>query len=581
VLRTPGAPLDAGSRAFFEPRLGLDLSEVRVHDDAAAALSARALGALAYTAGRDIVFAAGRYATGTDAGRRLLAHELAHVVQQRGGPAVVQRQVPAPAHRRPEGEFDAQVKALWDALHPAWPWVWSVDKERIFQVLREARAESDGIRMLEYDYVDKTPDELEGDLREKLSGSDLDLALALLEPSLPLAPVPTAATYSDAAARLDAALHHRWFGADSREVLAVLLPFEGDFGRIGELEQVYAKLTGAPGTDALENDVKSALDAPDLDWALELLHGPTKVRTGMPQLILEEAERETQPGTPCTVASVVRYLRAYLDYWYFDGRLLRTEQLRTAKPGAPEVVAERARLAQELQALLGDDGAVFLDGGPVVANPPDAAFWGWLRRILAQEAFFGKIDGPRLNEFWQVAEDLPTGGGAPHALLDVEGRTMLEAPGQGVQPRRNIRQVLWDEVLEPGDVIQTWSTVAAASPPFTCPPERMFGGSCGHSFFFVEYVYAASETPPANAPRAWALIGATGTPLTTAGDVDPGRAPVDELKGVYLVGLRMVDQRGYHFIARNPAYNTKKVLPREVSRVVWLANSEVWFAGRP
>jgi predicted deacylase len=84
-LRTSGQPLDAGSREFFESRFGRDFSGVRLHADAAAAHSAQDVGAAAYTVGRDIVFGAGRLAPDTDVGRRLMAHELTHVVQQTGG----------------------------------------------------------------------------------------------------------------------------------------------------------------------------------------------------------------------------------------------------------------------------------------------------------------------------------------------------------------------------------------------------------------------------------------------------------------------------------------------------------------
>lgn len=85
VLRSPGQPLDAATRAFMEPRFGHDFSRVRVHTDAKAAESARAVNALAYTVGNSLVFGARLYAMETSAGRRLLAHELAHVVQQRAG----------------------------------------------------------------------------------------------------------------------------------------------------------------------------------------------------------------------------------------------------------------------------------------------------------------------------------------------------------------------------------------------------------------------------------------------------------------------------------------------------------------
>ena len=87
VLRAPGHPLDAATRAFMEPRFGHDFSRVRVHTDAHAAELARAVNALAYTVGRDVVFAHGHYAPAAPGGRHLLAHELAHVVQQSGAAA--------------------------------------------------------------------------------------------------------------------------------------------------------------------------------------------------------------------------------------------------------------------------------------------------------------------------------------------------------------------------------------------------------------------------------------------------------------------------------------------------------------
>jgi hypothetical protein len=82
VLRSPGQPLDAATRAYFEPRFGQDFSGVRVHVGSEAATSARGLNALAYTIGNDIFFAEGQYSPYTSQGARLLAHELTHVEQQ-------------------------------------------------------------------------------------------------------------------------------------------------------------------------------------------------------------------------------------------------------------------------------------------------------------------------------------------------------------------------------------------------------------------------------------------------------------------------------------------------------------------
>ncbi len=82
VVRSPGQPLDSATRSFFEPRFGRDLSDVRVHTSAEAAQSARSIEALAYSAGNHIVFGSQQYQPSTSHGKHLLAHELAHVIQE-------------------------------------------------------------------------------------------------------------------------------------------------------------------------------------------------------------------------------------------------------------------------------------------------------------------------------------------------------------------------------------------------------------------------------------------------------------------------------------------------------------------
>jgi hypothetical protein len=85
VLRSPGQPLDTETRTFMELRFGHDFSQVRVHTDAKAAVSAKAVNAHAYTVGRDIVFGNGKYLPGMRRGNHWLAHELTHVLQQDSG----------------------------------------------------------------------------------------------------------------------------------------------------------------------------------------------------------------------------------------------------------------------------------------------------------------------------------------------------------------------------------------------------------------------------------------------------------------------------------------------------------------
>jgi hypothetical protein len=86
VISSSGRPLDPDVRTDMEQRLGHDFSDVRVHDDSAAAASAQTVNAHAYTVGSNIVFQRDRYDPGSTEGRTTLAHELTHVVQQRSGP---------------------------------------------------------------------------------------------------------------------------------------------------------------------------------------------------------------------------------------------------------------------------------------------------------------------------------------------------------------------------------------------------------------------------------------------------------------------------------------------------------------
>ena len=108
ALQSAGRPLGDTTRRTMEAHFGHDFANIRIHDDSIAAQSARSVDARAYTVGRDIVFDASLYAPDTRAGRHLLAHELAHVVQQsRGGSGLR----PKSAQLRlspPDDEFERQ-----------------------------------------------------------------------------------------------------------------------------------------------------------------------------------------------------------------------------------------------------------------------------------------------------------------------------------------------------------------------------------------------------------------------------------------------------------------------------------------
>ena len=112
AVRGGGRALSPAERSYFEPRFGRDFSAVRLHDGAPAQRAAAAINARAYTLGSSIAFAAGEYRPATSGGRRLLAHELAHVVQQTGsGPTTIRRSVAA-SSRCPANQHGAPADPL-------------------------------------------------------------------------------------------------------------------------------------------------------------------------------------------------------------------------------------------------------------------------------------------------------------------------------------------------------------------------------------------------------------------------------------------------------------------------------------
>jgi hypothetical protein len=111
VLGSPGHKLDVATRGLFKTRFGHDFSQVRLHSDAPAAESARAVNALAYTVGPDIVFGSGQFAPHTKSGRHLLAHELTHVIQQEGSRSGLHRSA-ALQIDRPDDQAEREADAI-------------------------------------------------------------------------------------------------------------------------------------------------------------------------------------------------------------------------------------------------------------------------------------------------------------------------------------------------------------------------------------------------------------------------------------------------------------------------------------
>ena len=100
-----GLPLDTSTKEFMEYRFGHDFSNVKIHTDDRATRTAESVNALAYTAGNDIVFGKGEYKPSTVEGRRKLAHELTHVIQQDGDSILQSQRVYRPIQRLGWGDI--------------------------------------------------------------------------------------------------------------------------------------------------------------------------------------------------------------------------------------------------------------------------------------------------------------------------------------------------------------------------------------------------------------------------------------------------------------------------------------------
>ena len=173
VLRSPGKPLDSATRVFLERRFGHSLSHVRIHTGDMAVQSAEEVRASAYTVGKHIVFGAGRYTPGTTFGLKLLAHEIAHTIQQGSkphskilisppnGPLEEEADRSAALAVLPESSLNGPIpvtlhsSGLLQGVRYAWPgedipsYMAAYTAHTEARLLEESRARCEGIRVLE------------------------------------------------------------------------------------------------------------------------------------------------------------------------------------------------------------------------------------------------------------------------------------------------------------------------------------------------------------------------------------------------------------------------------------------------
>ncbi len=268
-LRGGGQPLPPAARSFFEPRFGHDFSDVRLHTGATAAGAAAAINARAFTLGRDIVFGAGQ-GDGTGSGRRLLAHELTHVVQQSRSlePMPVQRQPSSPPTSPPAagGLTNEMLQQIARRLREAMAG-WGTDEEAIYAAM--AGRSQDQVNQIERVYGEMYPGRsLQPDLEDELTESELKE----LGKSSPLAAPGAGGTAAEqqagladvVAAQLDNAMDR--LGTDEEAIYAALT------GRTSAereaIKDAYERLTSRE----LEADLREELSGSERIRALRLLN---------------------------------------------------------------------------------------------------------------------------------------------------------------------------------------------------------------------------------------------------------------------------------------------------------------------
>ena len=302
--RAPSAEAPAGSKALpgevrakMETSFSADFSDVRVHEDGAAA----SMGARAFARGSDLHFAPGEYAPQSGAGQELIGHELAHVVQQREGRVAEPTQAKGPAINADPGleaeadargtlaargepahhgaattttatggaatiqaktvavmNFDRLAKQIHEAIEGL-----GTDEAAVYSALTALEHQADNITALKDAY--KKYGDLEADIKDDFSGSELTYALSLLTPTAAAAAAAPAPDYAKLAEKIHTAVAGS--GTDEEAVYTALSSLEHDPAKIAKLEEAYK--TAYQHT--LREDLLGDFSGDELKHVLELL----------------------------------------------------------------------------------------------------------------------------------------------------------------------------------------------------------------------------------------------------------------------------------------------------------------------
>jgi hypothetical protein len=499
ALRSPGQPLDPAARAFFEPRFdhdfsliptriqavpsgefaiapenhplehaadaaarqvlgeespkaassGRNFSQVKIHTGPLAAEAARSVGARAFTVAPNIVFGANEYRPDTHSGQRLLAHELAHVVQQSMGSEVttgganlnggipqgrlgniIQREA-APAAAPSKSPLDYVLMLDYDRiaeeLHRAMAGL-GTDEEGVYFALNRLRRDPRAIRLLNDTYKNKYKVELIDEIRDEFSGTELDYALQLLNAGKAgsaqeiAGAAPTSAEqWKNAAQRIREAFEGP--GTDEEAVYAVLTPFRRQLELIDKLKMLYQGMYKERLRDRMEDEMSGS----ELDYALWLLgeqpleerdpQAESQAKTILAYIKTEAAKRAKMPPSIDPSSQFYHTLRTrYLSNYFANP---------SAETGRKAVEEEIGRPMEGKLVKVGNQFAVLVRprGGlwrPALNNWEVMAIT-WLNRQELPQQITQMKDMPLLQHLQGLPRDL---GAATDILIKENTATL-------------------------------------------------------------------------------------------------------------------------------------------------------------
>jgi Domain of unknown function (DUF4157) len=432
-LASRGAPLTPQQRAYFEPRLGSGLADVRLHTGADASRAADSISARAYTLGHDIAFAAREYQPDTRAGQRLLAHELVHVVQQSTSTALVQRQ--------PKDDAEIEMPTQWALGDP---------RKRSWRRYARQVAEVDAARIMKAGTLSAQD---KSDVSAKLNyfeGDAHDVYVEVIRPALIAVTQQAVDTSKQAPAPTDALMYagDLWAGFDRQRKMPEY--FDNDIKEVNyytaELARIHYKDASSYDLGLVPRWMQPPVVEVDCKTPLEdfrLFGDPIKKTIGY----MLESEMASIPRT-MTAAEIFKTYVHSVDNYAVPGNVANTAHIipsRVNRRTAPTICAVIED--SERRYLENVDTAVQIGLGGTIAMAGYVGAGGWAKApgIASTAAPVSRaILSPTARTLAREMETLVTQGGTKTVTAGGVKFTEMAATKQGTHlavKRFEIRRV--------------------------------------------------------------------------------------------------------------------------------------------